>query len=147
MMAIYTPRQVPSRSQKKKGGAGKIGKLIGTLLRRRKKTPPFQAPPTVTGTQRGWQLKRFSKTTIMVVGFGGVLAAIFWLSFQLLLRSDIFRLTDIRISGTRTMTERQILDLAGLQLGGSLLQFNAKAAEARIAQTAGDRVGQTYAAP
>ncbi len=132
MMAIYTPRQVPSRSKKKGGGAGRFGKLIGTLLRRKKKVPPFQAPPSVTGTQRVWKLKQFSKTTMILLASGGVLLVILWLSYQLMLRSDIFRLTDIRISGTRTTTERQILDLVGLQVGGSLLRFNNKAAEARI---------------
>lgn len=132
-MAIYTPRQVPSRSQKKGGGAGRVSKLIGTLLRRKKKAVPFQTQPIVTGAQRAWKLKQFSKTTIMLTGCGFVLLVILWLSYQLMIRSDIFRLTDIRISGTRITTERQILDLAGLQLGGSLLKFNAKAAEVRIA--------------
>jgi hypothetical protein len=132
-MAIYTPRQVPSRSQKKGEGASRIGKLIGTLLRRNKKAPPFQAQPLVTGVQRTWKLKQFSKITMMVMGCGVVLLGILWLSFQMMMRSDIFRLTDIRISGTRTMAERQILDLVGLQVGGSLLRFNKKAAEARIA--------------
>ena len=131
-MAIYTPRQVPPRSQEKGGVASRIGKLLGTLLRRKKKAPSFQAPPTVTGTQRAWKLKQFSKTTIMLMGCGAVLLVILWLSFQLMMRSDIFRLTDIRITGIRTTTERQILDLVGLQVGGSLLRFNNKIAEARI---------------
>jgi hypothetical protein len=131
-MAIYTPRQAPSRSPKKKGGAHRIGKLLGTLLRRKTKTPPFQTQTMVTGTQRTWKLKRFSKTTMLFIGVVGTLLVTIWLSAQLLSRSDIFRLTDIRISGTRTTTERQILDLAELQLGGSLLKFNTKAAEARI---------------
>jgi cell division protein FtsQ len=133
MMAIYTPRQVPSRSQKKGGGASRIGKLIGILLRRNKKAPPPQPQPLVTGAQRTWKLKQFSKITMMIMGCGAVLLVILWLSFQMMIRSDIFRLTDIRISGTRTMTERQILDLVGLQVGGSLLRFNKKAAEERIA--------------
>lgn len=133
MMAIYTPRQVPPRSPNKGGGASRIGKLIGTLFRRKKKAPPFQAQPMVTGTQRVWKLKQFSKTTILLTGCGGVLLVLLWLSFQLMMRSDIFRLTDIRITGIRTTTERQIIDLVGLQVGGSLLRFNNKTAEARIA--------------
>jgi hypothetical protein len=132
-MAIYTPRQVPSRSQKKGGRPHKIRKLVGTLLQRKSKGPQYQPQTAVTGTQRVWRLKQFSKTTLMFMGLAGTLLVILWLSSQLLMRSDIFRLTDIRISGIRTTTERQILDLAGLQRGGSLLRFNTKAAEARIA--------------
>ena len=133
MMAIYTPRQMPSRSQKKMGGARKIGKLLRTLLPRNKKASPIPKPTIMTGTQRVWKLKRFSKITLLLSGLACGLLIVFWLSLQLLLQSDIFRLTDIRIAGTRATTERQILDLAGLQRGGSLLQFNTKAAEARIA--------------
>lgn len=132
MMAIYTPRQVPSRSSTKKGWTHKIGKLFGALLPR-KKAAPFQTQPLVTGTQRVWQLKRFSKITVMFVVAACGLAAVLWLSSLLLIRSDIFRLTDIRVSGLSTLAERQVLELAGLQQGGSLLRFNAKAAEARIA--------------
>ena len=78
-MAIYTPRQVPSRSQKKGGGAHGVSKLIGTLLRRKKKAVPFQTQPIVTGTQRAWKLKQFSKSTIMLTGCGFVLLVILWL--------------------------------------------------------------------
>ncbi len=132
-MAIYTPRQVPSRSQTKKGRTHKIGKLLESLLRRNNKATQFQAQPMVTGTQRAWKLKRFSKITVMLAGLGCALLAAIWLSSQLLIRSDIFRLTDLRVSGIRTLTERQILDLADLQHGGSVLRFNVEAAEARIA--------------
>jgi hypothetical protein len=131
MMAIYNPRQGPSRSSTKKGWTHKIGTLLGALLPK-KKTAPFQTQPLVTGAQRVWKLKRFSKMTVMFVVAACGLAAALWLSSQLFLRSDIFRLTDIRVSGTRTLVERQILELAGLQQGGSLLRFNVKEAEARI---------------
>lgn len=87
----------------------------------------------MTGSQRPGYLKRFGQMILVIVGLVGLLAVIGWGGARLLLRSDIFRLTDIRISGTRITTERQILELAGLQQGSSLLQFNTKAAEARIA--------------
>ena len=132
-MAIYSPKQVPSRSQKKGGRPNILDKLISTLQRRKKQTPPFRPPTITTGTQRVWKLKRFSKTTMLFIGLAFALLVAFWLSSQLLIRSDIFRLTDLRISGTHTTTERQIFELAGLQRGESLLQFNTKAAEARIA--------------
>jgi hypothetical protein len=86
----------------------------------------------VTGAQRAWKLKRFSKYTLLFAVVGCALVAVLYLSVQLLVKSNIFRLTDIRISGTSHTTERQILDLVGLQQGGSLLRFNAKEAKSRI---------------
>lgn len=132
-MAIYTPRKISSRSQKKKGWTHKIADWAGTLLRKEMKSTQFQAQPMVTGTQRLWKLKRLSRMTTLFVGVGLAVLAIGWLSSQLVMRSDIFRLTEIRVSGTRTLTERQVLDLAGLQQGVSLLQFDVTAVESRIA--------------
>lgn len=132
-MAIYNPRQASSRSPKNNGKPHWLGRLIGLLLRRNTRAVPFRPQGLVTGSQRVGHLKRFVQITMMAVGLAGGLAAMVWGGAQVLLRSDIFRLTDIRVSGTRITTERQILDLAGLQQGSSLLQFNAKAAEARIA--------------
>ncbi|MBV5316795.1 MAG: FtsQ-type POTRA domain-containing protein [Desulfobulbaceae bacterium] len=132
-MAIYTPRQAPSRSQKNGSKPRRFTKLIGLLLRRNTRAVQFRAQTMVSGAHRAWQLKRLAQIAVLLVVLAGGLAAIVWGATQLLFRSDIFRLTDIRISGVRITTERQILDLAGLQQGNSLLQFNAKAAEAKIA--------------
>lgn len=132
-MAIYNPRQAPSRSPKNNGKPSRWGKLLALFHRRGSKTVPFRHQGLVTGSQRVGYLKRFGEMILIVVGLAGVLAVMVWGGSQLLLRSDIFRLTDIRVSGTRITTERQILDLAGVQQGSSLLQFNAKGAEARIA--------------
>jgi len=132
-MAIYNPRQVSSRSAKKNGVPSRFSKLLALLRRRDPKAAPFRPQGLVTGSQRAGHLKRFGQMILVIVGLAGVLAVMVWGGSRLLLRSDIFRLTDIRVSGTRITTERQILDLAGVQQGSSLLQFNAKAAEARIA--------------
>jgi hypothetical protein len=132
-MAIYTPKQAPSRSQKSSGKPSRFTKLIGMLLRRKTSAAPVRAQVLVSGAQRTLQGKRVAQILLVVIGFAGGLAILAWGGTHLLLRSDIFRLTDIRVSGLRTATERQILDLAGLQQGSSLLQFNAKAAEAKIA--------------
>jgi cell division septal protein FtsQ len=56
-----------------------------------------------------------------------------WMGMKWLLGSDVFRLADIRILGEDKVSERQILDLAGLQQGGNLAEFNAGTAKKRIA--------------
>jgi len=131
-MAIYTPRQASSRSRK--GGSkpkkpGLFAKLLG-----RKNTAPKPARPQimVTGAQRVWKWKRLLKNGLLVGVLLAIAGAGFWGATQLLFRSTIFRLTDVKVTGTQVTTPRQILDLAGLQQGGSLLRFNAKAAAARI---------------
>jgi cell division protein FtsQ len=86
----------------------------------------------VTGAQRAWKWKKLLRNTLLVCFLLGAAATFFWGAKALLFRSNIFHLTDIRISGTRVTTQRQILDLAGLRQGGSLLRFDAKAAIARI---------------
>jgi hypothetical protein len=132
-MAIYTPRQIPSRSRKKGGWSSRLGEFLKTLVRRKAKVTPYRAQSIVSGAQRAWKLKRFSTITMTLTVICCGLLTIFWLTSRLMIRSDIFRLTDIRVSGTHAITDRQILDLAGLQQGGSLLHFDSKAAEARIA--------------
>jgi len=86
----------------------------------------------VAGAQRLWKWKRLFKGAALVGLLAAVVGTGLWGAAQLLLRSTVFRLTDIKVSGARIATQRQILDLAGLQQGGSLLQFDAKAAAARI---------------
>lgn len=133
-MAIYTPRQSSSRSRK--GGAkkpGKTGGLLARLFRRNKRMPKSVRPQTmVAGAQRLWQWKRLARSTVLVGVLLVVAGTVLWGATQLLFRSTIFRLTDIKVTGTRVATQRQILDLVGLQQGGSLLRFDAKAAVARI---------------
>lgn len=132
-MAIYTPRQVPSRSRKKERKPRWTDRLRNSLSRRQPQSVPFRPQAVVSGNQRTWPWKRLLRNMLLVLLAGGVTLAVGWTATRLLFRSNIFRLSDIRITGVHTTTERQILDLAGLQQGGSLLRFNAKVAEERIA--------------
>jgi len=86
----------------------------------------------VAGAQRLWKWKRLLKGAVLVGLLVAVVGMGLWGAAQLLFQSTIFRLTDIKVSGTHIATPRQILDLARLQQGGSLLRFDAKAAVARI---------------
>jgi cell division septal protein FtsQ len=86
----------------------------------------------VTGTKRGRQWKELFATFILTGLLAAIAAFLLWVGGRWLLSSDVFRLSDIRITGEQKVTERQILDLAGLQQGGNLLQFDAATAKQRI---------------
>lgn len=133
-MAIYTPRQAPSRPRKK-GRTPRFfsGWFAGLFRKKTTSLKPVRPQFMVTGAQRVWKWKRLLKNGLLVCVLLCIMGAVLWGAAQLLFRSTIFRLTDIRVTGTRNATQRQILDLAGLQQGGSLLRFDVKAAEARIA--------------
>ena len=133
-MAVYTPRKIPQRPSRSGGRKRRsLGEILRILLRRRTRTAQYGTGAVVSGAQRLWKWKRLSRTTLLVLTLCGALVTGLWFSYQALIRSDIFRLSDIRISGLKVVTDRQILDLSGLQHGASLLQFRPKAAAARIA--------------
>ena len=132
-MAIYKPRQALTRPRKGGRKPGWTTRLRNMMARRPAKPIPFRPQSMVSDAQRAGKWKRFSQQLLLAAVVCCAAGALLWGSTRLLLRSSIFRLSDIRIIGENAVTERQVLDLAGLQQGGSLLQFNAKAAEARIA--------------
>lgn len=131
-MAVYAPRKVTPRGGGKQAGGGWWSRLVAWLLRRKLKAAPFRQPPMISGMQRALKLKRIARNVLLTLVLAAVTAAALWGAVTLMLRSNIFRVTDIRISGIRVTSQRQILDLAGLQQGDSLLHFNARDAMARI---------------
>ena len=132
-MAIYTPRKTPSRSRKGRKPDETNGGF-GRLLQRQKKASGKSVQPQgmVAGAQRLWKWKRLVRGTVFVGLLAVVVGMGLWGATWLLFQSTIFRLTDIKVTGTRIATQQRILDLAGLRQGGSLLRFDAKAAVARI---------------
>lgn len=132
-MAMYTPRKSPSHSRKGGRRPKGFGGLFTNLFRKKASAlKPPRPQSMVSGVQRAWKWKRLGKNTLLIGTLLGIVAAGLWMGVQLLFQSTIFRLTDIKVNGVRIATQRQILDLAGLQPGGSLLRFDAKAAVARI---------------
>ena len=125
-MAVYTPRKQAPRTRSKGRGRRTLGEVLGVLFKRKKKVVQFKAQAVVSGAQRAWKLKRFSRSTLLMLAFCGCLLAALWLGYQALMHAGLFRLTDIRILGAHVATERQILDLSGLQQGTSLLRFRPK---------------------
>jgi hypothetical protein len=101
---------------------------------RKQGTPkPAQPQSMVADVQRVRRWKRIVKNTLIVCCLIGFVGAACWGLAQLVFRSSIFQVTDIKVNGSRVSTQRQILDLAGIQQGGSLFRFDVRAAEARIA--------------
>lgn len=131
-MAVYNPRQVPQGSSRKKGGRRRLPDILNLLFRRKTKTIQYKAHAAVSGAQRKWKLKRLSKSTLMLLVIGSITLTAGWLAYQVFIRSNVFRLTDIRVFGTRVATERQILEISGLQRGMSLLRFDEKAIAAKV---------------
>jgi len=131
-MAIYTPRPASSRTRK---GGRKLSwteKLRRLFPKRRPKTVPPRPQVVVTGVQRSWRWKQIFGNLFLCFVLFGIATLLLWTGGRWLLNSDVFRLSDIRITGERNVSERQILDLAGLQQGGNLVQFDAAGAKRRI---------------
>ncbi|NLX19735.1 MAG: FtsQ-type POTRA domain-containing protein [Desulfobulbus sp.] len=132
-MSIYTPRQVSSRSRKGGRKDKTIRRLFAAILGKKTGTfKPAQSQALVVSTQRAWKWKLLWKNLLFVCILAGVLGSGLWMGGQLLVESTIFRLTDIRITGNRIASQRQILELAGLQLGGNLFHFDSTSAVERI---------------
>lgn len=132
-MAIYTPRPVSPRTRRGVKKSKWSERLRSVVPRRPVKPMPSYRPQSMGSSAHrpgAWQrwVTGGLLLALAVVAVGAVVLA----AGQWLLRSDIFRLAEIRIHGEQMVTERQILDLAGLQQGGSLLRFNAKIAKERI---------------
>ena len=69
----------------------------------------------------------------MLLGMMGVVALCgLWAGARWFLSSNVFRLSDVRVTGEHHVSERQILELAKVQVGESLLDFNSGAARTRI---------------
>lgn len=132
-MAIYTPR--PASSRTRRGSRKpKWSERLRSIVPRRPAKPIPSYRPQAAGSpiQRSGLWQKWLKGGVVLIVLAVIAGVVMMAAVQWLLRSDIFRLAEIRITGEQMVTERQILDLAGLQQGGSLLRFNGKAAKERI---------------
>lgn len=82
--------------------------------------------------QRGLQAKRFTRglvSMLMLLGIGGL---IFRLVLSMLVNSDVFRLTDIKVIGNSKVETSRIVMKGGLEQGKSLLAMDVGHAEREI---------------
>ncbi len=77
--------------------------------------------------------KNLSPAKVLMVFIAVALSLAAWGTVHLVNTLNIFRVTDLRLAGARFITERQVLELAGLRQGINLITFNTSEAEKKIA--------------
>lgn len=87
---------------------------------------------TVAHHQRAWTMKRVCRASLFVSLAAVVLAATGGISYALLSRSDIFKITDLVVQGNREVPAEQILAQADLKRGGNLLALDTVRVEGMI---------------
>ncbi|MDH3330631.1 MAG: FtsQ-type POTRA domain-containing protein [Desulfobulbaceae bacterium] len=128
---MYNPMQPPG-----KGYLRSLGERAAAVLRKghqvRYKVVGIKKTNTVTRYQRPWKLKRLLRSVNLY--FAGIVlaACIGWLSFVMLAKSDIFKVSSVNVHGNSMVTEHQVLEKAGFKRGGNLLDFDIMQAENKI---------------
>lgn len=129
-MAAYRPGNIAPQSGKSKK-AGRISGLLDTLrLKSNRRATTTHRP--MADLQRGLQAKRFTRglvSMLMLLGIGGL---IFRLVLSMLVNSDVFRLTDIKVRGNSKVETSRIVMKGGLEQGKSLLAMDVGHAEREI---------------
>ncbi|MDO5673338.1 MAG: FtsQ-type POTRA domain-containing protein [bacterium] len=132
----YSPREL-KRRKKKASLWAQLPAWLPQLpfMQGRKRTGPAQPLIGLAGvSQPKPPQKKFSPAKALLVFMVAVLCATAWVGVQLINTLNIFRVTDLRVSGARFITERQALELTGLRQGLNLITFSTRAAEKKIAQ-------------
>ena len=109
---------------------------IGSYLRQQrtavsvgKRSRPFPLP--------GQQGRRsLSRIHVLLLVVPLLVAACGWFVYDRLSSSDIFRLTELRVSGNHKVGRLPLIEKSGLRQGMNLLAFDVRAAEARLRQLA-----------
>ncbi|HHB76477.1 MAG TPA: FtsQ-type POTRA domain-containing protein [Desulfobulbus sp.] len=133
-MAAYTPKYSKKPSNKK----GLLAAIRRRFPRIRKKKALNAGKPQLVGVtgrplspgRTGFRVRLLLFVVPLVVVLGG------WLSYQCLVRSDIFRLTEVSVTGNRKISRRQLIEKTGLTRGTNLFVFDVKAAEKRADELA-----------
>lgn len=134
---VYSPKKyAPSRAKRR--NKDRFWSKLLTRLRSvlgRKRAGRVQPPIGLVGVVQPGPAKprKFSPAKALLPLALIAVCVMGWGVFQFLDRMNIFRVTDLRLSGARTITERQVLELTGLRQGINLLTFNSSAAEKKIA--------------
>ncbi|GAB4332298.1 MAG: hypothetical protein Kow0089_00110 [Desulfobulbaceae bacterium] len=89
--------------------------------------------PSVDAEQRSLRLRKRSRRMLPWLLGPFVVLLLLWSGFNLLARSDIFRLTEVEVAGNRTVDKEQILKSSGLRRGVNLLRLDPGQIGARIA--------------
>ena len=97
------------------------GTWMPTTMKQRKTGKKSSA---ADNPQRSWRIKRVSQKVVLFVLLPVMVIGFAWLSYIMLLRSDIFRMTMVSVKGNQVMSQQQILNRAGIRPGINLLSMN-----------------------
>lgn len=82
--------------------------------------------------QRSLRMKKVSQRAMLLMLLTVFIVGLSGLAYVVLLRSDIFKLTDISVVGNQVTTRQQVLQAAGLRKGNNLLTLDVQLAESLI---------------
>lgn len=88
----------------------------------------------VNAGQRTLRMRKVSQRAMLLLLLAVVIAGISGLGYIVLLRSDIFKITEISVMGNQVTTQQQVLQAAGLRKGSNLLTLDVQGIEALIRQ-------------
>lgn len=129
-MVAYTPGGFSPRPTKK--NKGRVVRILDRFKKRLTRKRHHPTPPgvqhSIAGIQRQAQIKWYSRGVVTLVFLGAVVGFLSWGGYALLMRSDVFRLTDIQVKGNRVSSLSQILKKGNIEQGVSLFAVDAKAA-------------------
>ncbi len=138
-MASYTPKYSPNRSPGK-GWPGLGRRLFSGVWKRVVRT---RVVPLAGGKKSGGfpaagkrDGRSLSRIHILLLVVPLLVAAAGWFVYGRLASSDIFRLTELSVSGNHTVSRQRLIEKSGLQQGMNLLGFDVRAAQARLQQIA-----------
>jgi len=117
--------------------SGKFAGMRQALARVFRRGSRGSARPTqaaVLGRQENSGPGRFYRDAVMFLLLFLVIGSAGRLTYQVLDRSDIFRLTSITIQGNRLLSRTELLDLGGIGKGVSLLSLDTEAVRQRLEQ-------------
>ena len=133
-MALYTPKYSRTKPAGR-GIAGAVRRLLSSLRKFRlstrvgKRSRAFP-PPGKQG--RG----NLSRVHVLLLVIPLLIFVCGWFVYGRLASSDIFRLTELSVSGNHKVSRQQLIEKSGLRQGMNLLGFDVRAAEARLHQFA-----------
>ena len=132
-MVAYTPGGFSPQPVKKKGRLVRILDRFKRKFPRKRHNPsPPGVQKSIVGVQRQAQIKWYSRGVVTLVFLCAIVSFLFWGGYALLMRSDVFRLTDIQVKGNRISSLSQILKEGSIEQGVSLFTVDTKAAAMAI---------------
>ncbi len=133
-MAPYTPKYSPNKSLGK-GLPGRVGQVLSGLRKRVMPTPGGKRSGAFPAGRKH-EGRALSRIHILLLVVPLLVAASGWFVYGRLASSDIFRLTELSVSGNHMVSRRQLIEKSGLRQGMNLLGFDVKAARERLRQLA-----------